>query len=264
MGVNAVSVPILAYHKVNNSFEIGITRVSVPAFEKQIKYLYEHNYYTISLTEFKNNSFNSSKYHPVIITFDDADESVYENVFPILDKYGFKATVFVVSDYVGKDNTWDYNLFGNRSRHLNWQQIQLLSKKGWEIGSHTASHLDLTGLSADQIVYELEISKMKIENEIDKPVDYLSYPFNRFNERTILHTKQAGYKAGCSLFASNYYAKKFDDYVIPRLGVYLIDTINAYKYKLSGSKFELAKQRVISFFSIGTVIYNLIKNKNKY
>jgi len=57
---------------------------------------------------------------------------------------------------------------------------------------------------------------------------------------------------------------KFDDYLIPRLGVYLTDTIQAYKNKLSNSMYELAKQRFISFFSAGTIIYNLVKNKKKH
>lgn len=263
-GAIPLNVPILAYHKVKNSFEIGITRITVSAFERQVKYLFEHNYYSITLSDFKNKKFKSSKYSPVIITFDDADESIYFHALPILEKYGFRATVFVVSDYVGKYNTWDYNLFGNRSKHLNWQQIKTLCQKGWEIGSHTASHKDLTRLSDEQVITELTTSKIRIEESINKPVDFLSYPFNRFNEQIILLTKQAGYEGGCSLFTQNYYTNKFADYVIPRLGVYLTDTINTYKNKLNNSRFELVKQRVISFFSLGTVIYKFVKTKKKY
>ncbi len=263
-GVIPLNVPILAYHKVENSFEIGITRVSIPAFERQVKYLFDHNYYSITLFDFKSNNFKSSKYSPVIITFDDADESIYNHALPILEKYGFKATVFVVSNYVGKFNTWDYNFFGNRSKHLTWQQIQKLCHKGWEIGSHTASHQDLTRLSDEQVISELKSSKKSIEQNINKQVDFLSYPFNRFNEQVILLTKQAGYKGVCSLSTKNYYTNEFSDYVFPRLGVYLIDSLNSYRNKLNVSGFEFAKQRVISFFSIGTIMYNIIKSKKKH
>ena len=264
MGAISLNVPILAYHKVDNKFELGINRISVTAFEKQIKYLQQQHYYSISLSDLKNKKFESENRFPVIITFDDADESIYQNVFPILDKYCFKATVFVISNFVGKYNKWDYNFFGNRSRHLNWEQIKILSQHGWEIGSHTATHQDLTRLSDNQALFELTESKFKISEILNKSVDYISYPFNRFNEHVISLAREANYKGGCTLSSRNYSNKKLSEFAIQRIGVYSIDSLKAYKNKLNNSRFELSKQKVISFFSIGTILFNLLKNKNNY
>ena len=167
--------------------------------------------------------------------------------------------MFVISNFVGKYNSWDYNFFGNRSKHLNKKQIQKLAQNGWEIGSHTHTHQDLTTLSDEQIFLEMKKSKLIISEIIDKPVDYLSFPFNRYNEKVIKITKQVGYKGSCTLSNRKYHNQSFRNYVIPRLGIYRIDSITAFKNKLDNSGFEIAKQRVISFFSRGTIIYRNAK-----
>ena len=66
-------VPILAYHKISDKFDWGINNVPVNAFQKQMNYLFEQNYYTLSLDDFLDSSYeNNQKRHPVIITFDDS------------------------------------------------------------------------------------------------------------------------------------------------------------------------------------------------
>ncbi|MFQ5770933.1 MAG: polysaccharide deacetylase family protein, partial [bacterium] len=100
-------VPILAYHKIQNNFDLSLNHITPGQFEKQIKYLYLNGFTTISISEYiKNKSFDDKK---VIITFDDGYVSVFEHALPILSKYKFTATIFVISKYVGDWNKWDYN-----------------------------------------------------------------------------------------------------------------------------------------------------------
>ena len=259
MSTASFNVPVLAYHKVKDKFELGINSLSVSAFEKQIQYLHKLGYYTTSLINLTNNKIEPGNYHPLIITFDDGDESIFKNVFPILNKFGFKATVFIISDFVGKYNTWDHNLFGNKAKHLTWKQIKILSQHGWEIGSHAATHRDLTRLSEDEAFFELIDSQKKISELIEKPVEYISYPFNKLNDNIIQFSQQAGYKGCCILSDRKNYKNKFGEYVIPRMGVYSIDSLNSLNNKLSNSAFESVKQHIISFFSQGTIYYKQLK-----
>jgi peptidoglycan/xylan/chitin deacetylase (PgdA/CDA1 family) len=249
-----LEVPILAYHKISDQFEWGINNVPIRSFENQIKYLAENHFYTISLEQYLCDEFSAnSERHPVIITFDDADESVLHHAFPILYAYRFTATLFVISNYVGKLNSWDANLGGIYSRHLGWEEIKELAEVGWEIGSHTATHRDLRGLSDNELNLELQFSKELIERNVQKPIRFLSYPFGRFDYRVCLTAQQLGYSGGCGLSVSQYGIPAA--FNIRRHGVYLIDTLFWFKRKLSNSKIEQLKQRIISFGSKGTVFY---------
>jgi peptidoglycan/xylan/chitin deacetylase (PgdA/CDA1 family) len=252
-----VYVPILAYHKVSDQFEWGINTVSIRSFESQMKYLSENHYYAISLEQYCDGDFQvKSKYHPVIITFDDADESVYHHAFTILRHYGFTATLFVISGYVGKINSWDANLGGISLKHLSWEEIRQLTNEGWEIGSHTATHRDLLGLSIDEVTKELQSSKEIIENNVERPIRFVSYPFNRFDSRITLVAQRIGYRGGCALSLNNNMNGAPKQFIMQRHGVYSIDSLSWFKKKLSNSKIEQIKQRIISFASRGTILYN--------
>lgn len=256
-----MDVTILAYHKICDRFDWSITNVPKRAFEAQVNFLAKNNYSSISLDQYVS---GKSDYPtgriPIIITFDDADESVYHHALPILRQYGFIATVFVISDFVGKKSSWDYN-FGNRlSPHLTWEQLTELSKAGWEIGSHTATHQDLTHLSDEHVMQELAQSKDVIAKQLNFPVQLLSYPFNRVDARIISLTKQAGYSAACALSAPRKLGNTYGNYCIPRYGVYRIDAMKTFRLKLMNSPVEQLKQKLISLASRGTIWYKRWKN----
>jgi hypothetical protein len=101
----------------------------------------------------------------VILTFDDGYESQYSHAKPILDKYDFKATFYIVCNYVGN---------GNR---MSWEEIKSLRLEGHDIASHTMNHEDLSKLSSQKIEYEVAQSKQCL---LDQGINSKSfaYPFN--------------------------------------------------------------------------------------
>jgi peptidoglycan/xylan/chitin deacetylase (PgdA/CDA1 family) len=115
-------------------------------------------------TEQSKNKINQQKV--VILTFDDGYESQYSNAKPILDKYGFKATFYIVCNYVGSGD--------NR---MTWEEIKSLQQEGHDIASHTMNHDDLSKLTPQEVEYEVAQSKQCLLEQGINPKSF-AYPFN--------------------------------------------------------------------------------------
>jgi len=188
----------------------------------------------------------------VALSFEDGYESVYEYAWPVMERYGFRGTLFVVAGYVGMENRWDANFGGRRFRHLSWEELRTLSAAGCEIGSHTWSHRDLTALTPDELVRELKESKQLLEDKIGASVESLSYPFGRYNERVRDAAMEAGYRAGCAFFP-----RRDDPFTVAQTAVYRMDTMLDFEAKVTGnalSKLERFRGRLIHSLAVGTAV----------
>ena len=175
-------VPILMYHHIRvpppgaKRLERLLT-VTPDDFYKQMDALYKAGYRTISLKELFERKWEKK----FIITFDDGYKDVLTEAYPILSSFGFKATIFVIVNEIGKPG------------HLDWWDIKFLESQGWEVGSHTMNHLNLTHLSPLQQWKEIYESKRILEEKLGHPIYFISYPTGRFNEQVIQLVKEAGY-----------------------------------------------------------------------
>lgn len=238
-------LPILAYHKVDSKRELGITSISPKNFERQISFLKQNSYTSISPLSLlnqinsplspkgiSNTPLQKGEERYVLITFDDGYEGIYEYAYPILKRYGFTATIFLTTGYIGSYNKWDASP-GPRFKHLNWQQIKVMSDDGICFGSHGVSHLFLTRHSDEAIRYELDTSKKIIEDKLSKPVLFFSYPYGDYNKRLIEFVSETKYKLAFSLkpgiFSADYFACPYE---LPRFAVYCIDGIKSFKAKI--------------------------------
>lgn len=254
-------MPILAYHRVSDSFDLSITRQKVGQFEKGIKFLYEQGYKSVSLEEIFELEYKHD--HPnldtaekkVALTFDDGYEDFYRNAFPVLQRYGFIACVFVVTGYIGKESDWDYGWGRFKKRHLKWEQIRELSTAGIDFGSHTVNHPDLTKLSKQFLNYELKASKEILEDKLGQRVNFLSYPFGRYNRYVQHEAERLGYRGAYTL-SSNSKANVLNPFAQTRWGVYLLDSPLTLKIKLDQSRLfwiEDMKSRIINRFPGWTI-----------
>ena len=252
------TVEILAYHKISDDFDWGITKQKVSQFERGIKFLHDLGYKAAPLEEvFKQTSGSTNEGgQKVVITFDDGYEDVYLNAFPILQKYGFTAFIFIITGFVGKPNSWDFNLGRKRKRHLSWKQIKEMSEFGLGFGSHTVNHPDLTKIDPNWVEYELKKSKEVLEDKLGKEVIFLSYPFGRYNRFVQEEAERLGYKRAYTL-CSKMKEDGFQPFAQKRWGIYLFDSPLTLKIKLNHSRLfwiEGLKGRIINRFASGTAI----------
>jgi len=175
-------IPILMFHKVGEppkGSKIKKLWVSDKLFTKQMAYLAREGFRSITFKDIYQHWDNGKPLpdHPILITFDDGYANNYSEAFPIMESFGFKATVFVVVQTVGWDNRWHDPASESRIPMISWQELKTLQKAGWEIGSHTMSHPRLPRQSAEERKFELERSRQVIGEFLEEYPQTFSYPY---------------------------------------------------------------------------------------
>ena len=200
-------LPVLMYHRViDNKNEIGFydTYVTKKNFEKQMKYLSENNYISLTFKDIQNGEYKkrfdkNKKY--VIITFDDGYKDNLKNALPILKKYNMKIVLFLITSE--SYNKWDTDV-ENREKEKKFNLMskeevkELIASNLVEIGGHTTKHLDMPNVELRTIEEDLKISN-KILEEITgyMPISF-AYPWGRSTKDVREIVKKEGYKFAVS------------------------------------------------------------------
>ena len=171
-------IAILTYHSIDDSG--SVVSMSPADFEDQMSCLANQGIRGISLRE-------AVSYHDrtgfwpgssVVLTFDDGFANFYDAGLPLLLRYGFNATVFVVTGYMGEFNVWERPPAGlGRRRILSWPQAAELASLGFEIGSHTHTHPDLARLTTGEAEREIVYSREQIGDRLAGQVESFAYPY---------------------------------------------------------------------------------------
>jgi peptidoglycan/xylan/chitin deacetylase (PgdA/CDA1 family) len=183
-------VPILTYHYVGvPSSKWRLNTVVEKSFDYQMNFIKRHGFQVISLNDLvegikKGHTFARNT---VVLTFDDGYEDNYQYAYPILKKYGFPATEFLISDKVGAD-----------PEYLTWDQVKEMEKSNILMGAHTRHHIYLPVLSLAQAQDEIAGSKKVIESHLGHSIDYFAYPTGGFTKDIQGLVKEAGYKAAAT------------------------------------------------------------------
>lgn len=185
---SAPGVPVLNYHQVEEKNGNPLT-LWPDQFETQMAYLADEGYTTITIDEMMDALENGTPLpdKPVIITFDDGYADNYEYAYPILKKYGFKATIFLIYDFT--------NAYPN---YLTWDQINEMKESGLiRFESHTMTHANLAELtSTDELRHEIADSHDLLSDKLGYDMHYIAYPGGRVNAEIEEITRAAGYRGG--------------------------------------------------------------------
>ena len=174
------SFSVLTFHAIDA--RPSVISFSPALFERSIALLHERGYRTLSLTDlcgFMDRGAAPPE-RSIVITFDDGYQSVYSQAFPVLQRYGMTATVFLTT---GKDRSDRLPSMEGRPM-LSWNEIGEMHRGGITFGAHTLTHPDLTSLPLNRIETEIIGSKERIEDALGTSVDTFAYPFGRYDKRS--------------------------------------------------------------------------------
>ena len=217
-----MKVPALLYHKIDlptPDVKIRGAFTAPRKFERQIAYLKRKGYefYTASeLIEFyrANGEFPRRS---LAITFDDGWKDNYVHAFPVLKKYGAKATVFLVTSCIGETSDKVTAEGEGPREHLSENDIREMAAGGIEFDSHSLSHSLFHQIGEDQIEREVTESKKIIENLTQKECAVFAYPAGYFTDFAKKAIEKAGYAAAFSTCYGD--EENFDIYSLNRVEI---------------------------------------------
>lgn len=219
---NDRGICILAYHCIGYEKNNGL-KVPAQQFKQQMKYIKNNGYVTLTLEQLYIFMLDNKPIpeKSVVITFDDGYVDNYKYAYPILKEFNLKATIFAISKNIDK-----------RKGYMTSNQLRELQANGIDIQSHTLDHEELTTFSYEKQLTILKESKISLENILDKKVNYIAYPYAKYNANTIKAAKDAGYVMGFIL-GGKVARKKDGIYTLHRLCVIPSDSMDVLKARLN-------------------------------
>lgn len=182
-GPGDITIPIILYHRIDYSPIDSRYYVTPEKFDEQMKLLHDWGYTSITSTMLARAIMQGAELppRPFLFTIDDGNLDNYTTAFPIMQKYGFTGALYIVGNYIGAED------------YMTVEQILEMYNAGWEVGSHSMNHLDLTKLDPDSLRFEIIGSRNFLEDKLGIPILSFAYPFGASNDSALDYVKFAGY-----------------------------------------------------------------------
>jgi peptidoglycan/xylan/chitin deacetylase (PgdA/CDA1 family) len=199
----AVSVPVLMYHSVSDHATSAFRPYAVAPdlFREHMSVLADRGCRMMTLSQRAEAMRGGAAVDPnaAVLTFDDAFLDFYTTVLPILAEFGFPATLYVPSAFVGLTSHW-LEKEGEATRPImSWSALAEAVDAGVEVGSHSRSHADLDVIDGSQLRAEVADSKAELEDHLQTAVSSFAYPFGHHNAAVRSQLVAAGYTSGVAV-----------------------------------------------------------------
>jgi len=183
-----VTVPILLYYHIADSDPVSRFYVSPENFRSQMAYLRDQDYTSITISELVLVLINGGELpaRPVLISFDDGDESIYLEAFPIMQEMGFVGVVYLTGNRLYSDG------------FLSPEQLADMIAGGWQVGSQGITHTDLT-TQHENLRHELLQSRLDLEAALGVRVTTFAYPFGTMDGTIANKLQEFGYYSAVGL-----------------------------------------------------------------
>lgn len=214
---------VLTYHDFTTGKASNPMQKNIKDFEKEMKYLHDHNYKTLTLKDVECYFDGKCKLprKSVLITFDDGWMSEYELALPILKKYNFNAVIF----YIGS------NIDGHNKNYMSKTELDDIEKNypNIEIASHSFDnhYEDAFQKSKDELMLDFKNMNILFDTK------YFAYPYGKSSKAYEQALKESGYKLAFGFGPKNEhrkFSKNDNKYKIPRLN--LSTDYSFFKFKL--------------------------------
>ena len=184
-----VVAPILLYHHVRGESSNTRYTVSIPDFRAQMQTLYDHGYTAITMDMLLDALIDGGDLppKPIVITFDDGHQNVYDNAFPIMQTFNFPGVFYIVA-----------NRINDLQNFVNVDELKTMINAGWEIGGHSYTHPDLTR-NRGNIDYEVGLSRIDLQNALGVEISSFAYPFGEMDSFVVQKVYEHSYRAGIGL-----------------------------------------------------------------
>jgi peptidoglycan/xylan/chitin deacetylase (PgdA/CDA1 family) len=191
---------ILMYHSVTPYQEDPyLVTVSPERFDRQMRWLRRRGLRGVSMRDLLQGRGNGRGL--VGLTFDDGYADFLAHAVPVLQSYGFTATVFPIAGLLGGDNTWDEK--GPRKPLMTAEQVRDAASAGMEIGSHGLRHLSLVSAGDEELAAEAGESRRILREVSGQEVGGFCYPYGHVDGRVVDRVRAAGYAYGCAIWRSD-------------------------------------------------------------
>lgn len=237
--MNKLRPSILMYHHVEpRPFDPAPmfrgSYVSQAEFAGQLNWLVDQGFTATSLQSAveAQESPSQSALKSVVLTFDDGCRCFLDFAVPELERRQMTATVFVVADQIGGENIWDQERGERVEQLMTGDELEDVAARGFEIGSHGLTHMDLSDAGPELLANEVGESKRRLEKLIGKPVTTFCYPYARFGPEALEAVRTAGYHAAVSTYGHKGVGPR-RRYALPRAVVQ--SGVSLFEFKLQAS-----------------------------
>jgi peptidoglycan/xylan/chitin deacetylase (PgdA/CDA1 family) len=195
---------IVTFHRVQEADPSDTLTVAAATFERHCRFFRRH-FRVVPLRELVQRlALGQSVDRHLAITFDDGYRDNFEIARPVLERLSMPATFFVVTDWMGSNVVpdWDRER-GVQHPWMTWDQVRALHRRGFEIGAHTRSHVNLGVVSPAEARAEVLGARLEIEKQIGSRVESFAYPYGGQTHVTAANrevVKSAGFRCCCSSF----------------------------------------------------------------
>lgn len=202
--LTAKKVPILMYHSISDQATRKYAPFAIPPalFEQQLQYLQQQHYTPLTVTQFMDIRTRREQplpEKPVLLTFDDGLEDFYTGAFSALQKYGFPATLYVVTGFMNGTSRWLLREGEGNRPMLTWEKLAEIDAGGVECGGHTHYHPQLDTIPLSRARNEIVQCKKILEDQLGHEIRSFAYPYGYHTAAVKQAVQDAGYTSACAV-----------------------------------------------------------------
>lgn len=235
-------IPILLYHSIDSVVRPAYARWAMPpeTFRRHMQIIAAEGYRPVTLdtlTQMMDRP--ETPDNLVCITFDDGLMDFVTGAMPVLQEFGFPATLFLVTGFLGGKARWLASSDEADRPMMGWSEVREVAGQGIECGAHSVTHRELDTLAGAAARDEIFMSKRAIEDKLGQEVRSFAYPYGYASATTKRLVREAGFRAACRV-NHGLSAKREDRFGLSRIivtGDHSDDQIRAF---LAGRSLPLA------------------------